>query len=232
MYFSAIVAHNSNRIIGGDNKLLWDLPEDLKRFRDITMGSPIVMGRKTFESIGKPLPGRENIILTRDTEFKAEGCFVYNDMNEIISDYKDGGEVFIIGGGEIYKLFLPHIQRLYVTVVDGEHKGDTYFPPYPDELWSKFFEERFDGYRYESWIRKKKLSDELSLTSRIIEINTYLTTKVVRRRNTRYQPNTSDVDQYLREEVSKLIKDKEKLKNNGVIKRSKSGEVQSVSKGA
>ena len=87
-------------------------------------------------------------------------------------------------------------------------------------------------YQIHSWIRKKKLSDELSLTSRIIEINTYLTTKVVRRRNTRYQPNTSDVDQYLREEVSKLIKDKEKLKNNGVIKRSKSGEVQSVSKDA
>ena len=87
MGFSAIVAHDNNRVIGGDNKLLWHLPEDLKRFRDITMNSPIVMGRKTYESIGKPLKGRENVILTSNKEYKADGCFVYNNMDDILFDY-------------------------------------------------------------------------------------------------------------------------------------------------
>lgn len=157
MYISAIVAHSQNMVIGGNNKLLWNLPEDLKRFKKITMGSPIVMGRKTFESIGKPLTGRENIILTKNTDFKAEGCFIYNNISEIITDYKNSGEIFIIGGGEIYELFFPYIQRLYVTVVDGIYDGDTYFPSYSDKLWDKFFDQHFDGYRYETWIRKKKV---------------------------------------------------------------------------
>jgi dihydrofolate reductase len=232
MNFSAIVAHDTDRVIGGDNKLLWNLPEDLKRFRDITMGAPIVMGRKTFESIGKPLPGRENIILTRDTNFKVDGCFVYNDMESIIADYKNSNEVFIIGGGEIYKLFFPHIDRLYITVVEGEYEGDTHFPHYSDDLWSKFFENRFDGFRYESWIRKKKLSSVQALTSRIIEINYYLTSKIIRRRNKQYQPHTGDVDHYLRLEVEKLIKEKEKFKRDGIDKRSKSREIQSVTETA
>jgi dihydrofolate reductase len=228
MGFSAIVAHDNNRVIGGDNKLLWHLPEDLKRFRDITMNSPIVMGRKTYESIGKPLKGRENVILTTDKEYNADGCFVYNNMDDILFDYKDRGETFIIGGGEIYKLFFPHIDRLYITLVEGEYEGDTSFPHYSDDLWTKFFENRFDGFKYESWIRKKKLSTEQALTSRIIEINLYLTSKTIRNRNGVYQPNTGDVDHYLRMEVDRLIKEKEKLKQNGIDKRSESREIQSV----
>jgi len=155
MNFSAIVAHDINRVIGGDNKLLWNIPEDLKRFKEITSNSPIIMGRKTFESIGRPLPNRINIILTRDKEFKTEGCFVYNDMNEIISDYSDNGEVFIIGGGEIYKLFFPYINRLYITVVEGEYVGDTVFPVYTKDNWGMFFSDKLDGFRYETWKRKK-----------------------------------------------------------------------------
>lgn len=228
MGFSAIVAHDNNRVIGGDNKLLWHLPEDLKRFRDITMNSPIVMGRKTFESIGKPLKGRENVILTTDRNYKADGCFVYNDMDDILFDYKDRGETFIIGGGEIYKLFFPHIDRLYVTLVEGEYKGDTHFPYYSDDLWDKFFENRYDGFKYESWIRKKKLSTEQALTSRVIEINMYLTSKIIKRRNgyKDYQPHTDDVDHYLRMEVEKLIKEREKIEKNE--QRSKSGVIQQV----
>ena len=155
MNFSAIVAHDINRVIGGDNKLLWNIPEDLKRFKEITSNSPIIMGRKTFESIGRPLPNRINIILTRDKGFKTEGCFVYNDMNEIISDYSDNGEVFIIGGGEIYKLFFPYINRLYITVVEGEYVGDTVFPVYTKDNWDMFFSDKLDGFRYETWKRKK-----------------------------------------------------------------------------
>ena len=155
MNFSAIVAHDINRVIGGDNKLLWNIPEDLKRFKEITSNSPIIMGRKTFESIGRPLPNRINIILTRDKEFKTEGCFVYNDMNEIISDYSDNGEVFIIGGGEIYKLFFPYINRIYITVVEGEYVGDTVFPVYTKDNWDMFFSDKLDGFRYETWKRKK-----------------------------------------------------------------------------
>ena len=155
MNFSAIVAHDINRVIGGDNKLLWNIPEDLKRFKEITSNSPIIMGRKTFESIGRPLPNRINIILTRDKEFKTEGCFVYNDMNEIISDYSDNGEVFIIGGGEIYKLFFPYINRLYITVVEGEYVGDTVFPVYTKDNWDMFFSDKLGGFRYETWKRKK-----------------------------------------------------------------------------
>lgn len=155
MNFSAIVAHDINRVIGGDNKLLWNIPEDLKRFKEITSNSPIIMGRKTFESIGRPLPNRINIILTRDKEFKTEGCFVYTDMNEIISDYSDNGEVFIIGGGEIYKLFFPYVDRLYITVVEGEYVGDTVFPDYTKDNWDMFFSDKLDGFRYETWKRKK-----------------------------------------------------------------------------
>jgi len=230
MGFSAIVAHDINRVIGGNNKLLWRLPKDMKRFRDITTNSVVVMGRKTYESIGKPLPNRRNVILTTDPYYNVEGCFIYNDIDEIISDYSDNGEVFIIGGGEIYKIFFPHIDRLYITVVEGEYDGDTYFPNYSSDGWDKFFVNEFDGFRYESWIRKKNINSTQSLTSRIIEINNYLTSKIIRRRITNYQPHNADVDQYLRDEVDRLYKEKEKLKEDG--QRSKSREIQSTIKNA
>lgn len=155
MYFSAIVAHDKNFLIGGDNKLLWNLPEDLKRFKKITSNSTIIMGRKTFESIGRPLPNRLNVILTSDKNYKQEGCLIYHTMEDIVSDFSDDGEVFIIGGGEIYKLFLPFINRIYVTLVDGEYKGDTYFPKYNKDGWNMFYQEKMINFTYQTWIKKK-----------------------------------------------------------------------------
>lgn len=155
MNFAAVVAHDKNRLIGGENKLLWDLPEDLKHFKKLTLNSTVIMGRKTFESIGKPLPKRLNVILTKDINFKPNGCLVYNNIDDIIGDFNEDPNVFVIGGGEIYKQFFPHIQRIYASLVDGEYSGDTYFPDYGTDLgWKCFFEEQKEGFKTQTWIRK------------------------------------------------------------------------------
>lgn len=129
---SAIAAIGQNRELGKNNQLLWRIPEDLKRFRAITAGHPIIMGRKTYESIGHPLPNRTNIIITRNQDFKAEGCVVVGSVEEAIAKAKelDQQEIFIIGGGEIYKQAMPMIDKLYLTVVKGSKEADTYFPEY------------------------------------------------------------------------------------------------------
>lgn len=155
MNFAAVVAHDKNRLIGGENKLLWDLPEDLKHFKKLTLNSTVIMGRKTFESIGKPLPKRLNVILTKDINFKPNGCLVYNNIDDIIGDFNEDPNVFVIGGGEIYKQFFPYIQRIYTSLVDGEYSGDTYFPDYGTDLgWKCFFEEQKEGFKTQTWIRK------------------------------------------------------------------------------
>ena len=128
---SIIVAKASNNIIGGDNKLLWHISQDLKRFKEITSGHTIIMGRKTFESLPKILPNRHHIILTRDKNFKVDSpsVEVVNDINTIINKYENSSEeVFIIGGGEIYKFLLPNIKKLYLTRVYKDFNGDTKFP--------------------------------------------------------------------------------------------------------
>jgi len=121
-----IVAISKNRVIGDSNKLIWNLPSDLKRFKEITTGHPIVMGRKTFESIGRPLPNRRNIIITRDEEYEVEGCEVVNSIEESL--LLTGNDCFIIGGGEIYKQTLHIAEQIYMTIVDEEFSGDTQFP--------------------------------------------------------------------------------------------------------
>jgi dihydrofolate reductase len=121
-----IVAISKNRVIGDSNKLIWNLPSDLKRFKEITTGHPIVMGRKTFESIGRPLPNRRNIIITRDEEYEVEGCEVVNSIDEAL--LLTGSDCFIIGGGEIYKQTLHIAEQIYMTIVDEEFLGDTQFP--------------------------------------------------------------------------------------------------------
>ncbi|MBO8177396.1 dihydrofolate reductase [Aeribacillus pallidus] len=133
---SFIWAMDENRLIGKNNQLPWHLPEDLKYFKRVTMGHPIVMGRSTFESIGKPLPGRENIILTRDDRYKAEGCTILHSLEQLL-DYIDekNDEVFITGGAQIFQLLLPFADRLYVTRIHYSFEGDTYFP---DIDWSDF----------------------------------------------------------------------------------------------
>jgi dihydrofolate reductase len=122
-----IAACSENRVIGKAGKLIWHIPEDLKRFKKLTLGNPIVMGRKTFESIGKPLPGRTNIILTRDKNFKMEGCLVYNKISDILEIFEKNN-IFVIGGGEIYKQFLDKADRIELTLIHKNFDGDTYFP--------------------------------------------------------------------------------------------------------
>lgn len=128
---SIIVAISKNNVIGKDNKLLWNIPEDLKHFKEITLNSKIIMGRKTFESLPGILPKRQHIILTKNKNYKVnskEVKIVY-DFKTIISDFYDSDEeVFIIGGGEIYNLFINYCKKLYLTKIDAVFNGDTFFP--------------------------------------------------------------------------------------------------------
>jgi len=126
-----IAACSKNRVIGKNNQLIWKVPGDLKRFKEITSGHTVLMGRKTYESIGKPLPNRRNIILTRNTNFIAEGCLVYSDLKEVLDLYKN--DLFVIGWEEIYKQTLGYADYIDLTFIDKEFEGDAYFPEIP--LW-------------------------------------------------------------------------------------------------
>lgn len=127
----AALARN-NRAIGKDNKLLWNIPEDLSRFKQITSGHPIIMGRKTFESIGRPLPNRTNIVITRDSSFQAYGCTIVHTLEEAIAAATaiDHKEIFIIGGGELFKKGIDIADKLYLTLVEGDFEGDVFFPEF------------------------------------------------------------------------------------------------------
>jgi dihydrofolate reductase len=135
---SIIVAMSTNRVIGSNNQLPWHLSADLKRFKSITMGKPIVMGRKTWQSLGKPLPGRDNVVLSRSRLFKANGCFVFNSLQNVLESYASEKEIMIIGGSAIYQLALPMTQKLYVTEINKHYDGDTYFPELTDQ-WQEVF---------------------------------------------------------------------------------------------
>lgn len=136
MTISMIFAMDRNRVIGIDNKLPWRLPADMAYFRKATMGHTVLMGRKTYESIGKPLDGRRNVIVTTNRDFQAEGCLVVHSVEEAMS-LADGdeNEVFVIGGAEIYRLVLPFADRLHVTEIDHEFAGDAFFPEIDDRIW-------------------------------------------------------------------------------------------------
>lgn len=163
-----IAAISKNNQIGADNKLPWHIPEDLRYFKEITLGHTLIMGRKTFESIGKPLPNRTNVILTRDRNFKAEGVFVVYSLEEALDFCKkqeaQGKKVFVAGGGEIYSLFLPFVDKLYLTLVDKEIEGDTNFPNYEKDF--KLIKTTYpkeaapDGatYRFTIWHRKEGIA--------------------------------------------------------------------------
>jgi dihydrofolate reductase len=132
-----IVAVGWNGVIGRDGKLPWHLPADLKRFKAVTMGKPMIMGRKTFESIGRPLPGRLNIVLTRQPGYQAPGCAVVGTVGEALAAAagQAADEVMVIGGAAIYRLFWPLADRLYLTLVAGEFEGDAIFPPFEMSAW-------------------------------------------------------------------------------------------------
>ncbi len=141
---SAIAAIGENKELGGGNKLLWHIPGELKRFKEITMGHPIIMGRKTYDSIGRLLPGRTNIIITRDLSYKLEGAVIAVSLDEALEKAKSsdgGGHIFIIGGGQIFKEALPKVDRLYLTLVHKTFSdADTFFPEYKE--FTKIIEEQ------------------------------------------------------------------------------------------
>ncbi len=137
MQFSIIAAFTPlTQVIGNNNKIPWRLSSDLKHFKQLTLDKTIIMGRKTHESIGKPLPKRNNIILSRDPELQIKGCKTYTNLYTLHKDYKDSGELFIIGGEQIYKMSMTYVNKMYITLVMGQYEGDTFFPPIEGYDWN------------------------------------------------------------------------------------------------
>lgn len=153
----------NNRVIGHENKLLWHIPDDLKRFKTLTLGHPVIMGRKTFDSIltslGKPLPGRTNIVVTRNQVWAHEGVTVAHSLKEAVENAGtlDQEEIFIIGGGQIYERALPLADRLYLTLIDDTKDGDSTFPPYEDIFTKITHKESHEhGSLHYTWIDLEK----------------------------------------------------------------------------
>lgn len=159
MIIAAIVATDLNNAIGKNNQLLWHLPADLKFFKTTTMGCPVIMGRKTYESIGRLLPGRKNIIITRNSEYKIEGAFIFNSIEDAIKHLNEE-KVFIIGGAEIYNQSLNFTNEVYRTLVKENFEADTYFPKLENHNFKIVWEECFTSdeknkydYCFQKWER-------------------------------------------------------------------------------
>jgi dihydrofolate reductase len=135
MKLSLIAAMAENRVIGHENRLPWHLPADLQHFKAITLGKPVLMGRKTWESLGRPLPGRTNIVITRDAGYVAEGCVVAHSLEEALRAAGEAAEVMVIGGAQLYRQALPLADTLYLTLVHAEFRGDTRFPAWQPKDW-------------------------------------------------------------------------------------------------
>jgi dihydrofolate reductase len=160
MVISAVVAASQNGVIGKGGGLPWHLPGELARFKEITIGHPIIMGRKTHESIGRALPGRKNIIITRDKSYKAEGCTVVSSLDEALKASEEADNVFVIGGASIYELAMPRLDKIYLTEVKADISGDKYFyfdksgwkmidsEPHPADENNKY------AYDIQQWVRK------------------------------------------------------------------------------
>ena len=162
MIISLIVAASTNNVIGKDGKMPWHLPNDLKHFKNITWAMPVIMGRKTFESLGKPLSGRKNIIITRQKDYNPDGTISVQSLVDAISEAKkmDVKEVLIIGGGEIYKMAWEKANRIYLTRVKLETAGDTFFPEIHLNEWKLTNQKNFEGdennsysYSFQTWDR-------------------------------------------------------------------------------
>ena len=160
---SIIVAKAKNNIIGKENKLIWNLPEDLKRFKEITTGHTIIMGRKTFESLGRVLPNRKHIIFSQNKDYnvKDENVRIVNSMLEIQEYIESEEECFVIGGAMIYNLLMPHVTKMYVTEIDKEFEGDTFFPKINTEIFKEVSRQRAEKdlesgleFDYVTYIRK------------------------------------------------------------------------------
>ena len=142
-HISLIVAMDENRLIGADNKLPWHLPADLALFKRTTMGKPIIMGRKTFESIGKPLPGRRNIVITRDSGFQAPGCEISHGVDAALEICDTDDEVMLIGGASLYQQTLARASCMYITRIHHKFSGDTWFPEFSADSWNVVEQQNF-----------------------------------------------------------------------------------------
>jgi len=142
---SLIAAMARNRIIGKNNDMPWHLPADLAHFKRVTMGKPVIMGRRTYESIGFPLPGRKNVVITRNADYPPEGIVVVDSIEAALSEVSDADEVMIIGGGQLYREMLPHADRLYLTQIQADIEGDTEFPDYTVFEWDEIDREVYEA---------------------------------------------------------------------------------------
>lgn len=151
---SIIVAVAQNRVIGGNNELLWHISEDLKNFKRITNGHPVVMGRKTFESLGRALPNRRNVVVTRNAEYVAAGAETAPSLEKAIAMVNSAGEeVFVIGGGEIYRQTMESADKLYITEVAQTPEGDTHFPDVDPATWRETLREPHEGFTFTEYLR-------------------------------------------------------------------------------
>jgi len=160
MVISIIVAISENGVIGKNNQLLWHISDDLKRFKRLTTGHTVIMGRKTFESIGKPLPNRRNIVVSRGEGVKFNGCEVARSLTDALEIASTDDEVFIIGGGEVYRQALPLAGKIYLTLVHANFEGDTFFPSINPQEWKVVKEEKLNptegpGVTFVDYVRQR-----------------------------------------------------------------------------
>jgi len=163
MTITLLVAAAENNAIGKNNQLLWHLPNDMKFFKNTTWGMAVIMGRKTYESVNKPLPGRFNIVITRQADWKAEGVMVAADLNTALQKAKETNcnEIFVIGGGEIYKQSMEMADKIYITRVHATLDGDTFFPEIDESKWELIKNQDFTAdekhafaYSFQTWQKK------------------------------------------------------------------------------
>ena len=145
MKISVIAAMSENRVIGRDGALPWHLPTDLARFKSITTGHTVIMGRKTFESVGRPLPQRRTIVITRNNDYQAAGVFIAHSLDEALDHAAREDEIFILGGEAVYRIALPRADRLYLTIVHATIQGDTHFPPFEPDQWKLVEDDRHEA---------------------------------------------------------------------------------------
>jgi len=133
MLLSIVAAMAQNFVIGKDDKIPWKIPGEQRRFRNLTLGKTVIMGRKTYESIGKPLPDRKNIVISRTLEYNSKNCITFRTLEDALETVKDEEEVFIAGGGEIYKAVLQNVGKMYLTIIKKNYEGNIYFPKFCNE---------------------------------------------------------------------------------------------------
>ena len=145
MIVSLVAAASDNNVIGKNNTLPWRMPADMKFFKNLTMGHTVVMGRKTYESMGKPLQGRKNIVITRNNDFKAENCIVLGSFSEVLEYCKTEDEIFVIGGAQIYHQLIDKADKIYLTRIHGNFDGDAHFPVIDIKEWDETYQSHFQA---------------------------------------------------------------------------------------